>query len=143
MRSQGVCAGGWHGGVVVVVVVESSPSSISLCGSKKPISMAYYPATDPIRSDPRRSSFSFRFLSLRLHSPALLLLFGSILTPGGRAHAQLAARTVAQHQQQPRQTHLLHTRAYMQHATVGTPQKHLACCELSTLCCSVVLQRND
>lgn len=81
----------------------------------------------PIRSDPIRldSIFffvSFRFVSLRLHSPApLLLLFGSILSPGGRAHAQLAARTVAQLRQQPRQTHLLHMYIYTRvHATCNS-----------------------
>lgn len=69
--------GGWHGGVVVVVVVESPPSSISLCGSKKPISMAYCPATDPIRFDPIRPASIFFFVSF----PFLTVTFASSFAP--------------------------------------------------------------
>lgn len=124
---------------------------VYLGNSKKPISMAYCPATDPIRSDPSRLDLLFRFVSF----PFLTLSLPSSFAPlqfdliARRARARAtcgsysSATSAAAQADAPTTYKRTHTRAYMQHATVGTPQKHLACCELSTLCCWVVPQRNN
>lgn len=80
MRSQGVCAGGvaWGRGRGCGLVVESPPSSISLCGSKKPISMAYCPATDPIRPASIFFFVSFPFLTVTFASSFAPLRFDLI-----------------------------------------------------------------
>lgn len=62
MRGQGVCVvGAWSW-----LWLWSNPSiGYISANSKKPISMAYCPATDPIRSDPSRLDLLFRFVSFR------------------------------------------------------------------------------
>lgn len=58
---------------------------------QEPISMAYCPATDPSRPDPIFLFVSFRFVSCR--SPTAPP--SDLIAKRRRAHAQLAARTVA------------------------------------------------